>query len=132
MAGAVVVAWLGWRVVSPPGGEIPSGLEDVRRVVPRGERILIEVLNGSTRQGAARIATRVLRRAGFDVVYFANAPEQVDSSQVLVRRGPREPAEWLVEALGTGVIRAAEAPERRVDLTVILGPDWRPPPGIIP
>lgn len=101
-------------------------------MVPRGERVVVEILNGSTRQGAARIATRVLRRAGFDVVYFGNAPDPVDSTLVLIRRGPELPGTWLLEALGTGSVRVEEAPARRVDVTVILGPDWRSPSGVVP
>ena len=132
MVAAILAAWLGWRVVAPSEGAPPNGLEEVRRVVPRGERVVVEILNGSTRQGAARIATRVLRRAGFDVVYFGNAPEPVDSTLVLIRRGVEAPGPWLIEALGTGTVRIEEAPGRRVDVTVILGPDWRPPSGVLP
>ncbi|MGH7580231.1 MAG: LytR C-terminal domain-containing protein, partial [Gemmatimonadales bacterium] len=33
----------------------------------------VEVLNGSRRSGAARAATRMLRRRGLDVVFFGNA-----------------------------------------------------------
>jgi hypothetical protein len=75
---------------------------------------------------------RMLRRAGFDVLYFGDAPAPTDSTIVLVRRGEREPGEWLLEALGTGALRIELDSLRRVDLTVILGPDWRPPAGIIP
>ncbi|MDZ4674658.1 MAG: LytR C-terminal domain-containing protein [Gemmatimonadota bacterium] len=130
--GAAAVAWLGSRVVLPQGGADAPALEEVRRVVPRGERVVIEVLNGSGRQGAARIATRVLRRAGFDVIYFDNAPDPVDSTLVLVRRGAAARGGWLVEALGTGRVVLEEAPARRVDLTVILGPDWQRPKGVLP
>src|SRR5690606_12567441 len=34
----------------------------------------VEVLNGSGRSGMARAVTQRLRDAGFDVVYFGNAP----------------------------------------------------------
>ena len=36
-------------------------------------RVTVEVLNGTARQGLARIATRVLRRRGLDVVFLGNA-----------------------------------------------------------
>lgn len=106
-------------------------LAGVRRLVPHGERVTVEVLNGSGRRGAARVATRVLQRAGFDVVYFGNA-EAVDSTVVLWRRGEDRHATDLVRVLGTGVVREALDTLRRLDYTVILGPDWMPPAGFVP
>ena len=55
-----------------------------------GDGIAVEVLNASGRDGLARKGTRVLRRAGIDVVYYGNAPAGVgtlDSTRILVRRG---------------------------------------------
>ncbi len=101
-------------------------------MVPRDRRVTVEVLNGTERRGAARIAMRMLRRAGFDVLYFGDAPAATDTTLVLVRRGERQPGEWLLDALGTGQLRSEPDSLRRVDLTVILGPDWRLPGGIIP
>ena len=125
------LAWIGWQVARPATA-VESPLDDVRRVVPADRRVVVEVLNGTQRRGAARIAMRMLRRAGFDVLYFGDAPASTDTTLVLVRRGEREPGEWLLDALGTGQLRSAPDSLRRVDLTVILGPDWRLPAGIIP
>lgn len=111
--------------------EFPDVLAGVRRVVPDGEVATIEVLNGSGRRGAARVATRVLQRAGFDVVYFGNA-EPVDSTVVLWRRGEDRHGASLVHALGTGFLREARDTLRRLDYTVILGPDWQAPMGFVP
>lgn len=109
-----------------------DALAAVRRVVSSEERIVVEVLNGSDRRGAARIATRLLRRAGFDVVYFGNAPAPVDTTELLVRRSNERPARLVGRALGAGAIRDAPDTLRRVDVTIVLGPDWSPPPGIVP
>jgi hypothetical protein len=129
----VVVAGVG-VVVATRLGRAPEPLDPlagVRRVVPAGEVVTVEVLNGSGRRGAARVATRVLQRAGFDVVYFGNA-EPVDSTQVLWRRGDDRHGTSLVRALGTGIARQAHDTLRRLDYTVILGPDWQPPAGFVP
>lgn len=114
--------------------ERPSldALADVRRVVPEGMLIEVEVLNGTARSGLARLGTRVLRRAGFDVVLYETAPEPVDTTLVIIRRGGDRPARLLVEVLGTGRIEERPDTLRLVDLTVVLGPDWRPPPGLMP
>ncbi|MFN2325471.1 MAG: LytR C-terminal domain-containing protein [Gemmatimonadales bacterium] len=129
----VVVAGVGvamaTRLARAP--ESPDALAGVRRVVPGDEVVTIEVLNGSGRRGVARVATRVLQRAGFDVVYFGNA-EPLDSTAVLWRRGEDRHGASLVRVLGTGTVRDARDTLRRLDYTVILGQDWQPPPGFVP
>lgn len=90
-------------------------------------RILVEVLNGSGRPGLARLGARRLRRLGFDVVYFGNAdPPAVDSTRVLLRRGDRDRASQVRGALGVGQVSTRPDTLRRVDVTVILGPDFQP------
>lgn len=128
IAAALGVAWAGWRAARPGRGD----LAEVSRVVPAGRRVVVEVLNGSGRPGLARLATRVLRRAGFDVISYGTAADRSDTTLVLIRRGPREAGQWMLEALGTGRLREEVDTLRRVDLSVTLGPDWRPPPVLIP
>jgi hypothetical protein len=96
------------------------------------ERIVVEVLNGSGRRGLARVATRELRQAGFDVVYFGTTSETLRQTQVLARRGDSTAATRVARALGSGAVRVALDTLLRVDVTVILGDDYRPPPGIRP
>jgi hypothetical protein len=74
----------------------------------------------------------VLRRAGFDVIYYGTANDRVDTTVVLIRRGEPRLGEWASGALGAGVVRGGADSTRRLDLTVMLGPDWRPPAGVIP
>ena len=95
------------------------------------DRVVIEVLNGTETSGLARVGARVLRKAGFDVVYTATAPT-VDSTTLLVRRGDTKAAERVRKALGTGIVRSMRDSTRHVDVTVILGPDFRGPPEIHP
>ena len=97
-----------------------------------GERIVIEVLNGSGRRGLARAATRALRNAGFDVVYFGTVADSVAVTQVLARRGDSSAAVRVVRALGTGQARVRGDTLLRVDVSVLLGADYRPPPGFRP
>lgn len=89
-------------------------------------RITVEVLNGTRRQGLARVATRALRQQGIDVVFFGNADAAADSTRVLVRRGDPGRGKDVVEALGVGRLRIEPDTLRRVDATVILGEDYRP------
>jgi hypothetical protein len=85
----------------------------------------VEVLNGTTRAGIARSATRRLRRHGLDVVYFGNAEERVDSTRVVVRRGDPARGRIVREALGVGGIVVASDTLRRVDVSVFLGRDYQ-------
>jgi hypothetical protein len=95
--------------------------------IPSAEdRILVEVLNGTGQQGLARLGTRQLRREGLDVVYFGNSDQAADSTQVIARRGRRGDAERVRDALGVGRVSLDPDSLRRVDVTVLLGGDYRP------
>jgi LytR cell envelope-related transcriptional attenuator len=90
-------------------------------------RITVEVLNGTSRAGVARSATRRLRRHGLDVVYFGNADAAFDSTRVIVRRGDPARGRDVQQALGMGRIVIQPDTLRRVDVSVILGRDFRDP-----
>lgn len=86
----------------------------------------VEVLNGTRRQGAARTATRILRSHGLDVVFLGNADSLADSTRVIVRRGDLGRARYVAAALGAGQVVVETDTFRRVDVSVILGEDFRP------
>ena len=102
-------------------------------VIPSVEdRIVVEVLNGTGRAGLARSATRLLRRQGLDVVFFGNwdGGGLVRKTKVVVRRGTDQAgARRVAGALGAGEVVTDVDTLRRVDVTVILGEDWRVPAG---
>lgn len=107
-----------------PGRPAPGGAP--RRAARAGDRVVVEVLNASGQVGLARAATRRLRDAGLDVVYFGNdAADDRDSTEVLVRRGDARNGLLVAEALGAGAVRTAPDPARLVDVTVRLGRDFR-------
>jgi hypothetical protein len=93
-----------------------------------GSRVVVEVLNASSRRGLARIGTRVLREAGLDVVSFGNAESALDSTRILIRRGSDDAGRRVARVLGVGVIERRLDSLLLVDVTVLLGRDWRPPP----
>jgi len=87
--------------------------------------ITVEVLNASGRSGDARIGTRLLRRAGIDVVYFGNAPENgLDSTRIIVRRGTTKVGERVRSALGQGRIEVELDSSKLLDVSVLLGADF--------
>ena len=94
-------------------------------IMPK-KRVTVEVLNGTQRQGAARTATRMLRRNGLDVVFLGNADSSAALTRILARRGDSVEAKYVAAALGAGAVRIEIDTFRRVDVSVILGEDFRP------
>jgi hypothetical protein len=95
--------------------------------IPSPERrITVEVLNGTKRAGVARAATRMLRRRGLDVVFYGNADAAVESTRVIVRRGDPGAGRDVRQAIGVGRVSLEPDTLRRVDVSVVLGPDFRP------
>ena len=95
--------------------------------IPSPERrVTVEVLNGTGRAGVARAATRMLRRRGLDVVFYGNAEVATDSTRVIVRRGDPGNGRQVRQALGAGRVVVEPDTLRRVDVSVVLGLDFRP------
>ena len=94
----------------------------------RGPALTVEVLNASGRAGDARVGTRLLRRAGIDVVYFGNAsdPSGLDSTRIIVRRGAAKAGERVRAALGVGRVEVQFDSGRLLDVSVLLGADFSP------
>jgi hypothetical protein len=105
-------------------------VERPTRVVPDTVRIKVEVLNATSTRGLGRLATAWLRDKGFDVVGTGTAPaaERRDSTLVLDRSGHADWAKLAAEAMGGARVEVRPDSLRYVDLTVLIGRSWRPPP----
>jgi hypothetical protein len=113
----------GVRLLVPPPP--PEARAHAYPIPSPEHRVTVEVLNGTRRAGVARAATRMLRRGGLDVVSFGNSDEMVDSTRVIVRRGDPDRGRDVRLALGVGRIVVQPDTLRRVDVSVILGGDFR-------
>jgi hypothetical protein len=129
----LVVGVGGWwltrsRAEGGAGVRVPLVMREVR--APEGVRIRVQVLNATSTRGLARRATRQLRDAGFDVVELGTVPaaDRRDSTLVLARSGNEEWATLVAEALGGGRVEARPDTSRYLDVTVLLGAAYRPPP----
>lgn len=93
------------------------------------DRIRVEVLNATRVRGLARHATLFLRDRGFDVVEVGTTTAR-ESTLVLDRSNHPGYAQRVAQALG-GAPRVELRPDtsRYLDVTVLLGTSWRPPPG---
>lgn len=119
-------AWWGWSTWHRPF--VPARAEEVRRVVPEGTRIRVEVTNATNVRGLARRATLYLRDLGFDVVKFSSVDARRDTTLVIDRTGHPEWAKLASEALDGAPIESRADSSGFVDLTILLGSTWRPPP----
>ena len=94
---------------------------------PAGVRIRVQVLNATATRGLAQRATDVLRDKGFDVVEIGNSRDRVDSTIVLDRTNHPEWARRAAAAMGGAKVVVSPDTLRYVDLTILIGPNWRPP-----
>ena len=103
----------------PAEGEIPPA-------EPAARRVRVEVLNAGGVPRLARRGTEQLRDAGFDVVYYGNAPRTFhpDTTLVLDRVGDPAAAAAVAAALGVERVRAAPDSGLYLEVTVVLGRDW--------
>lgn len=124
LAGAAALGWALFRPGNPSIPEAPAWAQD--------GRVTAEVLNGSGRPGLARQVTRFLRQRDVDVIYFGTANAETDSTRILVRRGDLVRGHQTARALGQGLVTAAPDTLLRVDVTILLGRDYRSPAGAPP
>lgn len=95
---------------------------------PEGVRIRVQVLNTTGKHGLARRATRVLRDQGFDVVDMGNETPVLDTTVVLDRSGHPTWAATIAKVIRPAVSRTERDSSRYLDVTVLLGRSWTPPP----
>jgi hypothetical protein len=122
----VGLVWGGWRAWQWAGDELDDYAPADARA-PARTRIKVEVLNGTKTPGLARRATRYLRGRGFDVVGAGTNTEPRTTTVVYDRSSHPEWAGLVGRALNAPVVNSPDS-SRYLDVTVILGADWRPPP----
>jgi hypothetical protein len=103
---------------------------DTMRLVPDSVRIKVEVLNATGERGLARRVAQYLRDRGFDVVGIGDAPVR-DSSLVLDRTGNGEWAAWGARAMQGARVEVQADSVRYLDLTLLIGRDFRPPSQVL-
>ena len=124
LVGSLVAGMVG-RGPAPAAPAPPASGQPAAKA-PVG-RVRVQVLNASGRPGLAREATGLLRDRGFDVVEFGNGKGfPPDSSIVLDRAGRAEMARQVADAVNIRRIAARPDSNLYLDVTVVLGRDWKP------
>lgn len=119
-----VIAWMAWSAFHTGHDDIYAPA-DAR--APENVRIKVEVLNATRTRGLARRATLYLRGRGFDVVGSGNVSEQRTTSIVYDRSSHPAWAKLVARAMNAPVVSRPDS-SRYLDVTVLIGADWRPPP----
>jgi hypothetical protein len=107
---------------TPRSADVPKVVQ-----IPDSVRIRVEVINTTTQRGLGRRAMFFLRDQGFDVVRYTSGSAPRDSTQIIDRSGHREWADLVAKALGVSRVVVDVDSARYLDVTVLLGRDWRPP-----
>lgn len=125
------LAWGMWEHFHAPArtATTPAPAAGPRPAAPVG-RVRVQVLNATPTHGLARVATNVLRDHGFDVVETGNAPRGTSPESIVIDRvGNLESARQAADALGITHVETRRDPNLLLDVTVMLGSDWRAPAG---
>jgi hypothetical protein len=125
IGGGGYYAWRHYRPTEVAKPAVPEFAPNA--IAPRGVRIKVEVLNATTTKGLARKATTYLRDRGFDVVLIGTSRDSRDKTVVLDRSHHPEWATLVAAAFG-GTVQEKPDSLRYLDVTVLVGADWHPPP----
>jgi LytR cell envelope-related transcriptional attenuator len=123
--GTTAVALSRARRPSPAGA---AGTTRAGVVAPEGTRIRVQVLNGTRVRGLARRATILLRDRGFDVVETGTTSGQTDTTLVLDLSGHPAWAKQIASLFPPARIQTRTDSSRYLDIAVVVGSTWRPPP----
>lgn len=96
-----------------------------------GRRPRVEILNGTGAAGLAQQVAAVVVTAGGEVVKTGNAAQfgRPVTQVVYYRDDGRAGAESLLSAIGAGQVLKEPSDIGVFDITVIVGTDFKPPPG---
>ena len=93
-----------------------------------GQRVRVQVLNATRVRGLGRRAMLYLRDQGFDVVEVGTTNVRQDTTLVLDRSRHPEWARNIATSLGAARVETRPDTSRYLDVTVLVGSSWRPPP----
>ena len=138
IVGVLLVAVAAWGGVSTwrgrAGGAAGTGIaggasaDDSTARAPAGARVRVQVLNATRVRGLAQHVAQHLRDRGFDVVETGTSTPPQDSTVVIDRSGHPDWAARVARAMGGARVEARPDSSRYLDVTVLVGRSWSPPP----
>ena len=128
LAVAALASAGGAMVWARSGSARPAVARRAEVRAPDAQRIRVQVLNGTKVRGLARRATTLLRDRGFDVVEVGTINDTRDTTLVLDLSGHADWANRVARVLAPARVEARRDTSRYLDIAIILGSTWRPPP----
>jgi len=87
--------------------------------------ITIEVLNGTSRNGLASSVAEKLKNEGYNVTKIGNYKTSTNISTSVINKSSGEYAKEVKDFLGIGKVKTEIEEDSKVDVTVILGSDYK-------
>lgn len=104
--------------------EVDEAEEQIVKKVDNSE-ISVEVLNGTSRSGLANSVAEKLKEEGYNVTKIGNYKTTTNISTSIINRNDNEYAKKIKEFLGIGSVKTEKESSSKVDVTVILGNDYK-------
>lgn len=98
-------------------------------VTPLEGQTTVNVWNASGERGSAYQITAFLRRSGFDVQEWGTYAAKQIPTRVIDRKGQIKNAQAVAAILGIQNVHSEPNPNALVDVEVVIGKDYQPPPG---
>ena len=98
--------------------------KEVINLVNKSE-ISIEVLNGTSRSGLASSVAEKLKAEGYNVTKIGNYKTTTSISTSIINRTDGEYAKQIKGFLNVGKVKTEKEEGSKVDVTVILGNDYK-------
>ena len=128
VAGAAGSWWLRSENTASVGISAGAPQLDPRGMAPAGQRVRVRVVNTTKSRGLARRASDFVRDLGFDVVDYDSDSKLQDQTTVVSHTGHRDWAERLARGVKADtIVTRAESTLHYVDLTLLIGSNWKPP-----
>jgi len=99
--------------------------ETVDVLVKDKSEINIEVLNGTSRSGLASSVAEKLKDEGYNVTKIGNYKTSTNIATSVINRSSGEYAKEVKDFLGIGKVKNELEEDSKVDVTVILGSDYK-------
>ncbi|MFN0117209.1 MAG: LCP family protein [Elusimicrobiota bacterium] len=96
-------------------------------IAPQADRITIKVWNASGKTGMGYKITTYLRKAGYDVIDWANAPTDQIQTRIIDRIGLISNAQVVAGTLGVENYHSEPNPKKLVDVEVVIGQNYTTP-----
>jgi len=103
--------------------EIPA--ETVSVNIKDNSDITIEVLNGTSRSGLANSVAEKLKEEGYNVTKIGNYKTTVSVNTSIINRTSSNYAKEIKTFLGKGTVKTEIEENAKVDVTAILGSDYK-------